>query len=495
MAIVYAVKNGNWSDSTVWNTGALPAAADDVYSNNFTVNINGSYTVSSINNGANTGVTAGGYFNALAGSNLTCTSVPGVISSSATAVYQFLDTNPGVTATVSGYVQPSLTASVNNKVCIYINTGGVLYVNGTVSSYGTISVSGYVMYAISVNMGRLVVNGKIQTGGISSNVPSAAIYMNTLAGDVSIIGDVQANTSSIVGYSINNQSVSGSVYVTGNLYGAGYYNNGVYVAATANVSYGAAVYGSRVYVTGNVYGQNYVSLGSDNRLSPNISTIGASPFSVTGNVYGGGQFCTIGSSALNFACIGYGSIVGDIYGGYTSNTGAAYALTGNINHTGTVYASAFAPAIQGTAFTTITTGPIVDHPTGIPAIAGKYAIADATTSVVQSYFRGVAPGTVSKYNTYDSSYYASKIPSTSNVRYGIVYGLSNEKSGTLQVPQPATVLKDVIFDNGTSGTLDIASSVWNSSISSSYTAGSIGERIKTVSTVASTGAQLAAFGS
>jgi hypothetical protein len=33
MANVYAVKNGNWSDTTLWNTGSLPAIIDDVYAN------------------------------------------------------------------------------------------------------------------------------------------------------------------------------------------------------------------------------------------------------------------------------------------------------------------------------------------------------------------------------------------------------------------------------------------------------------------------------
>jgi hypothetical protein len=62
MAIVYAVKTGNWSDTTVWNTGALPTSADDVYSNNFTVTVNQDITVKSLDNRATTGVTAGGQF-------------------------------------------------------------------------------------------------------------------------------------------------------------------------------------------------------------------------------------------------------------------------------------------------------------------------------------------------------------------------------------------------------------------------------------------------
>ena len=62
MANVYAVKSGNWSDTTVWNTGALPTSADDVYANNFTVNVNINVTVLSVRSSSATGITAGGKF-------------------------------------------------------------------------------------------------------------------------------------------------------------------------------------------------------------------------------------------------------------------------------------------------------------------------------------------------------------------------------------------------------------------------------------------------
>ena len=48
MANVYATKTGNWSDVTVWNTGALPTAADDVRPNGFTVTINQDITVTTL---------------------------------------------------------------------------------------------------------------------------------------------------------------------------------------------------------------------------------------------------------------------------------------------------------------------------------------------------------------------------------------------------------------------------------------------------------------
>ena len=75
MAVVYAVKTGNWSDTTVWNTGALPTSADDVYSNTFTVTINQNINVISLRNGATTGVTAGGGFLGVAGFTYVCDTI------------------------------------------------------------------------------------------------------------------------------------------------------------------------------------------------------------------------------------------------------------------------------------------------------------------------------------------------------------------------------------------------------------------------------------
>lgn len=75
MAIVYAVKTGNWNDPTVWNTGALPTSADDVYSNNFTVAINQNINVISLRNGSTIGVNAGGGFTGGAGFTYVCDTI------------------------------------------------------------------------------------------------------------------------------------------------------------------------------------------------------------------------------------------------------------------------------------------------------------------------------------------------------------------------------------------------------------------------------------
>jgi hypothetical protein len=50
MAFRYAVATGNFSNGAIWDNGAVPTSADDLYANAFTVTINGTYTVQTIRN-------------------------------------------------------------------------------------------------------------------------------------------------------------------------------------------------------------------------------------------------------------------------------------------------------------------------------------------------------------------------------------------------------------------------------------------------------------
>lgn len=62
MAVIYAIQNGNWSDGTTWNTGSVPTADDDVYTNGYVVNIsqNDTITAQCIHNTSADGITEGG---------------------------------------------------------------------------------------------------------------------------------------------------------------------------------------------------------------------------------------------------------------------------------------------------------------------------------------------------------------------------------------------------------------------------------------------------
>jgi len=128
MAIVRAVKTGVWSDTTAWNTGALPTSSDDVYANTFTITIDVSTTVLSVRNGATTGVTAGGSFVPTNGITLTCTG-SGIIHSGGTScIISSLTTGQSfnIVSNVSGSGNnASVTTVVNTSLGSIAITGNI----------------------------------------------------------------------------------------------------------------------------------------------------------------------------------------------------------------------------------------------------------------------------------------------------------------------------------------------------------------------------------
>jgi len=218
MAIVRAVKSGNWSDTTVWNTGALPTSADDVYSNTFTVTIDVSPTVLSISNASATGVTAGGSFVPTNGITLTCTATTGV---DAITVNWAFDCNLGA--------GQSCTLVANRPV----DTGrGASIIRN--SALGTLNVIG-------------------NFGGIAN---SAAVIGNTGAGTVNITGNL---TGGLSGGTVVN-SGGGTVNLT--------------AAVTGGASGGPACLnsgaGAILNITGNVIAQSGPGVISNAQNTVNI---------------------------------------------------------------------------------------------------------------------------------------------------------------------------------------------------------------------------------
>jgi hypothetical protein len=86
----------------------------------------------------------------------------------------------------------------------------------------------------------------------------------------------------------------------------------------------------------------------------------------------------------------------------------------------------------------------------------------------------------------------SDLPSVSNVRFGVVYGVGSF-TGTMRVPAAINVRLGVDVDNTVGTGAVTADDVWNVLTSGLNTPGSIGDRLKNTSTVDSTGNQLAAL--
>jgi hypothetical protein len=270
MALRYAVATGNWSNTATWDGGTLPTAADDVFSNNFTVTIDGTFTVLSIRNTLNAAlptILAGGQFRYANGGNLTCTA--------AQAIYVGVASVPTLEMTLAS---PN-TATFNGSVLTMTNTNSYIAIRN--SSTGTLNCNGN--YNIDGNTVRQIISvtstGTLNiVGDISSTATGSATVISTIlmttAGTINITGNITAGTNSNNISSPINVS-AGTINITGN--------------TTANIT-------SAVYLGGAV---TYNQIGNANAstVQPSIfNGSAAATISVTGIITAGSGSPAIYSS-------------------------------------------------------------------------------------------------------------------------------------------------------------------------------------------------------
>ena len=210
MALRYAVATGNWSNTATWDGGTLPTAADDVFSNNFTVTIDGTFTVLSIRNTLNVAapiIAAGGQFRYANGGNLTCTASTGIIVGSTTPTLEMTLASPN-TGTFNGSV---LTlANTNNFNAIRHSSTGTLNLNGNYN----IDAAANRAIILLTSTGTLNI-----VGDISSTAAGAGSAINNIlmtgVGTLNITGNVTASTNNERASSPINSN-SGTINITGN---------------------------------------------------------------------------------------------------------------------------------------------------------------------------------------------------------------------------------------------------------------------------------------
>jgi hypothetical protein len=301
MAVRYATKTGVWSDITVWDGGTtLPEAGDDVYSNTFIVTIDQEITVLSLNNGAETGITQGGYFVTTDGNTINAD-----INHRSTASSSYVLRTTGMLSGQSVIINGNVT-----NLCV---AGAVTFGFYITDSNITVTINGNVTGAVSSTAG----NGISFSGGISSTLN---INGNVYGGNRG--NTTYANSSGIV---CGTSAGSPVINVTGNVYGGGGAaptsytgSHGIYmVSVTGN---------AEINITGNVYGGN----ATVSALSSGIYLSGCTNTTVnllSGNIYGaegttlGYGIYVLGTSTntvVNVNATG-------IYGSSTS-TAAGYAL-------------------------------------------------------------------------------------------------------------------------------------------------------------------------
>ena len=219
MAFRYAVATGNWSNTSTWDGGTLPTASDDVFSNGFTVTIDGTFTVLSIRNTLNAAlptILAGGQFRFANGGNLTCTATQAIYVGSTTPTLEMTLASPN-TATFNGSVLTmTATASYN---AIRLSNSGTLNLNGNYNIDGSATATRYIIQLTGTGTINIV-------GDLSLTSTSGGSFANALniagTGTANITGNVTGGTGIALGVVTILGTSSGTINVTGNVSTTGF---------------------------------------------------------------------------------------------------------------------------------------------------------------------------------------------------------------------------------------------------------------------------------
>ena len=282
MANVFATRTGVWSATATWNTSALPATVDDVYSNNFTVYVDNSFQVRTVTNLSAVGITAGGFFVLNNAVTLSANVIGG--GTNGVACVQFLSAAPA-TATLVGNLCAINTTISGPRALIHNGSGtmtvygnGLGRIKGTGNpadgyiqnnSTGTLNLFGnYIPCANNFVDNRGIWN---QTSGIINIVGNLSggpigtgeCLYNNGTGVVNITGNIIATASSSV---IANVGAGGIVNIIGNIN-----------ASTSN----AIANSSIINISGNIVG------GSSTNSTGIANQATTSLLNITGNVIGG----------------------------------------------------------------------------------------------------------------------------------------------------------------------------------------------------------------
>ena len=618
MAIRFARQAGNWSDPLTWDDGlTIPTTGDEVYLNNYNITINQDVTTGFISNSqtpigvpldpipdmtSNTSPVGVGQAFATQ-NNITAWKVfrKGLNTFSPLADHWLGAVNGGQIGyqfntpksiqryawhqnTAAGSRPRDWTFQGSNDGVIWVTLHTVVAAASaaTYNSPNISNLSSYTYYRINVTA--------VQSGGFTLWLNALSMTESTSFGDGYLSGGTATipasrtvNANLYNGFATNLIVISAAspnvVNITGNMPGTKAVGNSIVILVTGNCTLNyvgnvASSFGiggqlpntrgislstaATINVTGDVHGgsnthDNFVGSECVGILSSTGATI-----NVVGNISGGTGAGNKGIQGSNNDTI---NVTGNVTGGIGSNAGLSVPLRGILltgasnvpcSIVGNVIGSVNSFAVQSTGtYPVKITGNIENHSSGRIAISAIFLFLESTNMSWQ--FR--------KYDLTTNTLYTPGVatghPATNNVRTGIVYGPTNNLTGTCAVPPAAAVSLGVPVDN-TVGTasLDanalaaalntslsanlsaslptpisaslqaslptpisaslqaslptpiatalntslsaslpaaIAPLLWDESVTNITTPNSIGERLKNCSTVATTGAQIASF--
>jgi hypothetical protein len=340
-------------------------------------------------------------------------------------------------------------------------------------------------------------------------VSNAGTGIFTLASGVTLTANVTHKSTTTSRNCLQFTAASPAVgYIVGNV------TNGTVTGSVAvnNTSTGT------LNITGNVIGGSGAGSGVNQGAALNTST---GTLNITGNVTGGGASFSQGA---NNGSTGTLAIIGNSTGGIDGNTaGARNSSTGILTLTGIATGGNGGPGVlnssTGTVNLTRAKGSAYGPGNSASPLAAAFGASNGGLGVIQleeleygDFGMSPTSGTgirlkklgsnVAVFNYVDSGSAKTlvdatqgQMPAATDVRDGVSYA-SGALTGSCKVPAAASVAFGVPVD-ATTGTAflsqsDVLAAVWGAATSSLTTAGSIGERLKNASTVATNSDQLAA---
>lgn len=267
----WPISSGNWSNAAIWSGSLIPTASDDVFANSFTINMDTSIIIRSLNNVASaSAVVAGGTYNFNSGS----------ISASITSATSSLASNNSitVTATSGDVIISAPSASFTGLVTQLINHSGNCNFIITGSRFNAGAAANGACIAKS-SAGTITIVGNITGAGNFGDRGLSSTNGNTV-----VIGDISGSTGN-TGAGIGQSA--GSLTVIGNILGGGGNNNAI------------AFSGGTLIISGSITGNS--SAGA-------VVITGTPIINISGSIIGGSSGPAI-SSAVAHTLTHSGSVI------------------------------------------------------------------------------------------------------------------------------------------------------------------------------------------
>lgn len=553
MATRFAIGNGNWSNATTWDGGALPLSDDVIFANNFTVTIDQDITVGSLRNTLSDVYLPGMPIPKMTG-NTQPNGVAFAGQNTSTAFQAFDYTTasrwegaPGTTCFV-GYKFP--TGKIIKRYYLFRNgnngtptswtfegsNDGVNYTvlesaspgyQSTYTSGILANTTSYTYYILKVsavnNSGVAYIYNLEMTENVGTvfggTTGGKYVVPNTLSGSRNIVqtgdGIISNNIATVVetnntsGNTVNfnisgsglilnqfSQTTNAGIYII-NILGVGAvnFNSNIYGSqSTANINNTGGTIGINANSIVTINGNVYLAKGHQGSSHNTINLVGGTSNSAILNINGN----VIGSNLYAYSYIYLGS-------------SATINITGNlISDTSPCIVTAIGAFSGGAGFINLVGTATLNSSSSQPCIISRSTLVTITGNVTnKNNTMAISAGKIRWQNVgvpywifqdttganiaLSNGTITGSYPNEADVRLGVTYATGPVRTGTCNVPLPQYVSQGVPVGSSVgTGYLNPAE-VWNILTSTISTTNSIGVRLKVASTIETTGDQLAAF--